>query len=143
MAYHRVNWKQIARYKKATFRSGFEDKVAAALTAKGIPYEYEQHKISYLVPAQEHTYTPDFLLPNGIFIETKGVFDSQDRKKHLFIKEQYGDGYDIRFVFYNAHAPIYKGSKTTYATWCDKHGFKWAHKSIPEAWIKEPSRGCL
>jgi hypothetical protein len=143
MASRRVNWKQISRYKKATFRSGFEDKVAAALTAKHIEYEYEKHKISYLVPAQEHSYTPDFLLPNGIFIETKGVFDSADRKKHLLIKEQYGDAYDIRFVFYNAYAPIYKGSKTTHAAWCDKYGFKWAHKSIPEDWLAEPPRGLL
>lgn len=143
MASRRVNWKQISRYKKATYRSGFEDKIAAGLDADGVLYEYEKHKIPYLIPAQEHSYTPDFLLPNGIFIETKGVFDSQDRKKHLFIKEQYGDRYDIRFVFYNANAAIYKGSKTTHASWCDKHGFKWAHKAIPQEWIKEAPRGHL
>lgn len=143
MAGRRVNWKQVARYKKATYRSGFEDKTAEALAAKGIVVEYEKHKITYLVPAQEHTYTPDFLLPNGIFIETKGVFDSQDRKKHLVIKEQHGSRFDIRFVFYNAFAPIYKGSKTTYADWCVKHGFLWAHKTIPEAWLTEKPRGHL
>jgi hypothetical protein len=28
-----------------------------------------------------------------------------------------------------------KKSSTTYAEWCDKHGFLWCHKEIPEEWI--------
>ena len=44
------------------------------------------------------TYTPDFLLPNGIIIETKGRFTPEDRRKHLLIKKQHPD-LDIRFVF--------------------------------------------
>jgi len=32
-----------------------------------------------------------------------------------------------------------RGSPTTYAMWCDKHGIKWAdfRKGIPQEWIKE------
>ena len=60
----------------------------------------------------------------------------EDRQKMLLIKEQYPD-IDFRIVFYNANQKIKKGSKTTYAMWCDKHGFKWAHKTIPPEWIEE------
>ena len=40
-------------------------------------------------------------------------------------------------VFYNAKKKMKKERKTTYAMWCDKHGFKWAHKTIPPEWIEE------
>jgi hypothetical protein len=91
------------------------------------------------VPATKHKYTPDFKLSNGIYIETKGRFLLDDRKKHLYIKEQYPD-LDIRFVFQNPKTKLYKGSKTTYANWCDKHGFKWAAKTIPLDWIEEKNK---
>lgn len=83
-----------------------------------------------------HKYTPDFELPNGILIETKGRFTAEDRTKHLNVK-RCNPHYDIRFVFQRSKSPLYKGSKTTYAEWCDRHGFKWADKVIPQAWIEE------
>lgn len=84
------------------------------------------------------TYTPDFLiLDNGILVESKGYFLSEDRTKHLLVREQHPD-LDIRFVFARASAPLRKGSRTTYATWAAKHGFQWAQSSIPREWIKEP-----
>ena len=52
------------------------------------------------------------------------------------IKQQYPD-LDIRFVFLNAQNKIYRGSKTTYAMWATKHGFRWAEKAIPEEWLKD------
>jgi len=43
---------------------------------------------------------------------------------------------DIRFVFQTPYNKIYKGSKTTYAKWADKHGFPWcAFHSIPIEWL--------
>ncbi len=33
---------------------------------------YEGYTLRYTVPAKVGRYTPDFLLPNGIVIETKG-----------------------------------------------------------------------
>jgi len=119
--------------KKHGFRSGLEDDLNEQLNAHGINGEYEQHRIKYTKPATSHTYTPDFKLPNGIFIETKGRFLTDDRKKHLLIKEQYPN-LDIRFVFQNSKAKLRKGSKTTYADWCIKHGFKFADKTIPAEW---------
>lgn len=120
---------------KHGYRSGLEDKVAEQLKESGLKVEYEKLKIRYKVE-EERTYTPDFQLPNGIIIETKGRFVLADRMKHLRIKEQH-PRLDIRFVFSNPYAKIRKGSKTTYADWCDKHKFKWACKLIPEEWMKE------
>lgn len=119
------------------YRSGLEKTIAAQLRKFRIKFDYEKLVILYTKPAQSSTYTPDFRLANGIIIETKGRFVVSDRKKHLLIKKQYGNKYDIRFVFSNAKAKIYKGSKTTYADWCIKHNFKFFNKTIPIKWIKE------
>lgn len=105
----------------------------------GVPFSYESEKIEYEIPAKKHKYTPDFILegPNGkIIIESKGRFVAKDRRKHLLIKEQ-RPGLDIRFVFSNSNTKIYKGSKTSYADWCEKNGFEFADKSVPEGWAKE------
>ena len=120
------------------FRSGLEDQVAAQLQRLGVTYEYESKasKIKYTKPASDHTYTPDFTLPNGIIVETKGRFLPEDRAKHLLIKEQHPDK-DIRFVFSRLKSPITTGSKTTVRDWCEKHGFLYAEKLIPEEWLTE------
>jgi len=117
---------------KHGWRSGLEERVAKELSESGIKYEYESMKIKYDV-SETRTYTPDFILPNGIIVETKGRFVAADRKKHLLIQKQFD--YDIRFVFQNARAKLFKGAKSTYSQWCDKHGFLWAQGSIPEEWL--------
>lgn len=117
------------------WRSGLEEKVAAQLEAAGIKAEYEAEKIEYHKPARKARYTPDFKLPNGIYIETKGRFVTADRQKHLLIKEQHPH-LDIRFVFSNPNARISKQSATTYAMWCAKHGFLYAAKIIPKEWLR-------
>ncbi len=121
--------------KKYSYRSGLEETVHQSLSARGIDVPYEARKIPFTQPAKARTYTPDFILPNGIVIETKGLFTVEDRMKHLMIKEQYPQ-MDLRFVFTNANARISKRSNTRYKDWCDKHGFKWAHKEIPDSWLK-------
>ena len=123
----------------AGYRSGLEEKVGAQLQSAGIEAEYEPFKISYEVPATQHKYTPDYVLPNGIIIETKGRFVIEDRKKHILIKAQY-PGLDIRFVFSNSKAKLRKGSKTTYADWCQKQGFNFADKLVPQTWLDESNR---
>jgi hypothetical protein len=60
-------------------------------------------------------------------------------EKHLLVKAQHPD-LDIRFVFSRSAAPLYKGSPTTYAMWCNKHGFVFADKLIPVAWLREGSK---
>lgn len=123
------------------FRSGLEGVTAEWLRSRGIDPQYEKIKIKYTKPASSHTYTPDFILPNGIIVETKGVFDSTDRAKHLLVREQHPE-LDIRFVFTRSASPLYKGSPTSYAQWCDKNGFKFADRTIPSEWIKEERKPC-
>lgn len=121
---------------KHGYRSGLEETISQLLNENNIDGEYEKHKVKYSIPATDHVYTPDFKLPNGIFIETKGRFVMEDRKKHLLIKSQHPD-LDIRFVFQNSRNKIRKGSPTTYADWCKKHGFLYADKTIPQEWLSE------
>ena len=116
-----------------TFRSGFEKKIASQLKRHGLNYKYESLVIEY---QRMSTYTPDFILPNGIIIETKGRWVTEDRTKHLLIREQHPD-LDIRLLFMNAHNKIRKGSKTTYAMWCEKKGIRYAHKQIPKTWLSQ------
>ena len=120
--------------KRSDFRSGLEYRVACQLEDLGVAYEYEQLKVKY--QRRESTYTPDFELPNGIIIKAKGRFKSEDRSKHLRIKEQHPE-LDIRFVFSNSSNKLNKNSNTTYAGWCEKHGFKWSDKVIPVEWLNE------
>lgn len=113
-----------------------EEKVSAQLAAAGVNAKYEETKLAFNQPAKPRTYTPDFILPNGIVIETKGYFVPEDRNKHVWVKAQH-PGLDIRFVFSRSATPLYKGSKTTYASWCEKEGFKYADKLIPAEWLTE------
>ena len=134
----------ISRRKKGfirSYRSGLEEQLAQQIEAAGIEVKYETEKISYTWPARDAKYTPDWKLPKQggyFFVESKGVFDVNDRQKHLLIKEQHPD-IDLRFVFSNCNQRIYKGSPTTYAMWCEKHGFAYANKRIPDDWLSEGS----
>jgi hypothetical protein len=127
-------WSKKAVAAKYGFRSGLEMEINESLKSRGIDGEYEQHIIKYTKPETYHKYHPDFKLPNGIYVETKGRFLTADRKKHLLIKAQYPE-LDIRFLFQNSKTRISKSSKTTYADWCIKYGFKFADKEIPTEWL--------
>lgn len=118
-----------------TYRSGLEEEAAAFLKARQKKVEYEKLKIEW-EDLKYRTYTPDFELDNGIIIETKGIFSPADRRKHLEIQSQHPK-LDIRFVFSNANARLYKGAKSRYCDWCEQKGFKWAHRVIPEGWLLE------
>lgn len=131
----------MTRYKTAKptgiFRSRFEFRVASELEHSGVPYAYEDHEVRYVQPEAYRRYTPDFVLPNGIILEVKGLLTGDDRQKHLWIKDQFPD-LDIRFVFMNPSNKIYKGSKTTYAKWATTNGFMYCRgPHIPDEWINE------
>jgi hypothetical protein len=126
------------RHNSRTYRSGLEKIVAEFLKANQKKIRYEDLKIEWK-DLRYRTYTPDFVLDNGIIVETKGIFDNEDRRKHVAVREQHPE-LDIRFVFSNAKAKLYKGAKTTYADWCDKQGFKYSHRVIPEDWLKEKGK---
>lgn len=126
------------KHNVTAYRSGLEEKIAKQLESLGVYDVFELKKIKYIKPVTNHTYLVDFILPNGMCVESKGLFDSDDRKKHLLLKDQYPD-LELRFVFSRSATKLYKGSKTTYADWCIKNGFKFADKLIPVEWLKEKS----
>ena len=136
------------RHRKATYRSGLEDNVHAQLTQLDIDFGYETEKLRYTVPAVERTYTPYFVVTTSsgkkIYIETKGIWDHDDRRKHLLLRQQHPE-LDIRFVFTRSTSRIRKGSKTTYADICEGRGrapfkdikWKYSDKLVPPEWLEE------
>ena len=127
--------KRKSRHLLNKYRSKFEAKVQEDLNNRKVPNTYESETIEY---TQTRKYKPDFILENNgikIIVEAKGLFDSEDRRKHLDVKKQHPDK-DIRFVFYSDQR-LYKGSKSRYSDWCTKNGFKFALRTIPEEWLKE------
>lgn len=114
------------------YRSTLEQKVAVQLPK----IEYETDKIKYIVPASKHSYTPDFKLPDGSYIEVKGRLQASERKKHLLIQEQHPE-IEIKFYFDKSQNKLYKGSPTTYADWANKNGFLWTDtkRGLPKEWL--------
>jgi len=127
--------KRFRAARKKGYRSGLELKIAQSLDQTGVKYTYEKLKIEWEDLAYR-TYTPDFVLANNIIIETKGLFTSADRRKHVEIKKQHPE-LDIRFVFENSRRKLYKGAKSTYAKWCIQKGFRYYDRIIPEEWLTE------
>jgi hypothetical protein len=123
--------KKRIKNRRVQYRSKFEKNIALSLKREGVDFEYETLKINYTKFA---VYTPDFIFPNGVIIEAKGFFKPSDRTKHILIRDQ--TPHDIRFLFQNAYQRLNKNSNTTYGEWCDRNGFMWCHKRIPEEWMK-------
>jgi len=125
---------------KNGWRSGLEETLAADLKSKGIDYEYEQHVLKFEVPSRIARYTPDFYIKTKsgktIIVESKGQFKVANRQSMILVKKQHPD-IDLRFVFSRSKETISKTSKTTYAMWCEKHGFLYADRTVPEGWLNE------
>lgn len=136
----RMPWASKGRPRKKVtlvngYRSKSEARLADQLVSLGVPFEYEKERVKYRVE-RNASYLPDFKLANGIFIEVKGWFKPKDRTKHLAIKRSNPD-LDVRFVFDKSTTKISKASATTYGDWCEKHGFLFAEKIIPQKWINK------
>ena len=117
------------------FRSGFEADFARDLHDRRIKASYEPDRIQYVPPTR--TYTPDFFIKDhDFYVETKGLFSSEDRAKHLLIQNQHPD-LDIRFIFMNSKKRLSKKYKKTYSQWCDKHGFTYDVMRLPEGWMND------
>ena len=118
--------------KNIKFRSKLEENIANLLEGLGVSYEYESEKLGYTI---EHTYTPDFVLPNYTYIEAKGYWSAADRRKILNVKKANPE-IDLRMVFQSPFNKISKKSKTTYAQWCDRHEIPWtSYHNIPIDWL--------
>jgi hypothetical protein len=124
----------MAKRPNSNFRSGYERNIAGNLRRRKVQFKYESTKLNW---TSDHVYTPDFELANGILVEAKGYLRPTDRSKMVKARDQ-NPQCDIRFLFANAQNPVKKGSKTTYAMWAEKNGFKWASGiEIPQEWIDE------
>ena len=122
------------------YRGSFEERAACALQRHKIEFTYELEHIPYTIPSTQHKYKPDFVFqrPDGhtIYVETKGYFDGEDRKKQALIHDQHPD-LDIRMIFQKGNTPLVskkkRGKKVdgtpmnsmTYGEWCDKRGIEW------------------
>ena len=126
-AYDKLKNKQPPKY-----RSNLEKNIADLLEGLGVSFMYESEKLSYTI---EHNYTPDFILPNYTYLEAKGYWAAEDRRKILAVKRDNPD-VDLRMIFQSPYNTISKKSKTTYAQWCDKHDIPWtSYKDIPIEWL--------
>jgi len=122
----------MTKKKTSKFRSKLEENIANLLDGLGVSYEYESEKLGYTI---EHTYTPDFVLPNYTYIEAKGYWSPADRRKILNVKKANPE-VDLRMVFQSPYNTISKKSKTTYAKWCEKHDIPWSsYQNIPIEWL--------
>ena len=123
--------------KISKYRSKLEEKVGDLLKGLDVNFQYETTRFAYTIP---HNYTPDFILPNGVILECKGYWDSEDRRKIKSVKEQNPD-IDLRMVFQSPFNTISKKSKTTYAQWCENQGIPWtSFKNIPLDWLIDNDR---
>ena len=113
------------------YRSKFEAGVAASLKQRCVQFSYESLCLDYTI---EGRYKPDFILPNGVIVETKGFFSPTDRRKMLCVKAQHPD-LDIRLCFQNAKEKISRAKRSiTYGQWATRNGFKWSSGNIPNDW---------
>ena len=133
-----MNYARFSHARKYGYRSGLEKKLADELKALKIKFSYESLKIEWEDLAYR-TYTPDYILDNGIIIESKGMFTAADRRKHLAIQRQHPK-LDIRFIFENSRRKLRKGAKSTYAEWCIKYNFRYGTRVVPEEWLKEKGK---
>ena len=118
--------------KNIKFRSKLEENIASLLEGLGVSYQYESEKLSYTI---EHNYTPDFVLPNYTYLEAKGYWSPEDRRKILNVKKSNPE-IDLRMIFQAPYNTISKKSKTTYAKWCERHDIPWtSYHDIPIEWL--------
>ena len=109
------------RKKKSRFKSGLEAEFAKKAFSMGIPRDYEPDTFAYQILSH---YTPDFRIRRNFYVETKGYFSPSNRGRLLCFREQHPD-ITIYLVFQAPNNKLSSKSKTTYAEWAEKHGFKW------------------
>ena len=139
---YKQKFKRVQISKSVFLKSGLEEVVYNCLNKNKCSFVYEGLKITFTSPEQKRIYTPDFPVSNSnIIIETKGAFNSADRKKMKLIKTQ-NPKLDIRFIFSNSKNKIGKKSKTTYGKWCEMFNFPYhcvssSKETFPKSWLNE------
>ena len=119
-------------------KGGWEPEVLRGLKALQTEFKYdlayETEKLHYTI---EYDYTPDFViqLPNKrkIYIEAKGYWDADDRRKIRNVKNQHPEA-DIRMLF-QANSKMHRSSPSRYSDYSEKHNIPYAVKVIPKEWF--------
>ena len=135
--------------RKSGKRSGLEDRIAKELDDANIKYEYEPIQLEYDESLRKNLarcadcqskslirtgwYTPDFVLDNGLVLETKGYFDAADRRKMLAVIEHH-PGLRIVILFERDNK-IRKNSKNRYSDWCLKNGIDFSIGELKPEWL--------
>lgn len=110
--------------KRLGYRSAGEMLMVSFLERCKVKYLYEERtlQIEYIIPESNHKYLPDFCLKKKdgtiMYIDYKGEWDADDRKKHLLIQQQHPD-LDIRMVFERDPTKQYIGARGKSATYAD------------------------
>jgi hypothetical protein len=137
-----MGWAQKKARAERTSRaraSKFEETFEKTLIARSIDYAYEVVKASFTPPLKVRTKLWDWLITTdsgATFVcETKGYWSPRNRLDETEAIKQ-NPHIDVRYCFMRASTPIRKGSKTTYADWCDKHGIRYCVGTIPDAWLQ-------
>ena len=120
------------RHNPSVCRSGLEAKFQSACLEKGWNFPYEQTKIKYTIPESKHSYTPDFEVTSNVFVETKGLWNTQDRKKACLIRDQHPN-IKILYVL-QRNQRLSKNSTTTYLDWAAKNNLDACLFSNKEHW---------
>lgn len=120
------------------FRSKLEAKVAAALTALGFQWRYEEWQYPYFQRVirgacpkcgsnevvRLRYYTPDFqIVGKKYVIEVKGRLTAQDRTKMISVSKDAAMP-EVRFIF-SRNQRVRADIDKTYGDWCDDYGFEW------------------
>lgn len=114
-------------------RNKLEQGVWDLLEDNNIDFGYEDRRLDYTL---HHIYTPDFVLKNGVIIETKGYFRVEDKRKMRGVKEAHPH-LDIRIVFSPAKTISAQKQLAKNIKWCNRWGFPYAEAdNIPEDWYK-------
>lgn len=121
-----------------TYRSDLERKVADDLKSRGVAFRYEprDRKLKYV-----SEYNPDFELPNGVLVETKGFHRDLGTALTKLLKVR-RDNPDvvIRILWDNGKMKVPRkvnGKSMTAAQWSEKNGFEWAEGRIPDQWLED------
>lgn len=139
----------MGRRRRTGYASGLEEQVAAQLDEAGQEFEYESLCFTYTEPLRKNLaecgdcgsrnlirtgrYTPDFVLPNGYIIETKGRWTAQDRRKMVAVRDEYTD-YTFVMLFQRDNK-LKKNAKSYYSDWCNANGFDYSVETIKMEWL--------
>lgn len=119
----------------ASYRSGLERACGDLLRELGIDHSFEPEFIRFVVPEVHRRYLPDFKIEQ-LYIETKGRFTAEDRKKMVAVLDSNPE-LNIVMVFSHPNNTITKSSKTTYGDWCSKNNIPWIGYKDFEALLRK------